>query len=482
MVDTVVLTLVDGVRIVVPDALDLITPYVLREQQDYFEDELPFVRRVLQPGENVIDIGANYGVYTLPMAQKVGVSGHVWAFEPSASTAQFLAQGIEANGFGHVTLEQKAVSSAPGSAQLALHVHSELRSIVHGAVPSGGSEKVSLVTLDDCMDRFRWRDIDLIKIDAEGEEVNIVKGGRRFFACLSPLVQYELRKNAADMNFELIRDFAAIGYDSYRLLPGLNLLVPFDAESPPDSYLLNLFCCNAVGAERLFGRGLLLRSGDLVGGSKSLSTSTSLGAKYHWRHALAHLAYAVPLVSVWEVAEQAGDSSDVQQALSFYARSCDAALTMPERFCALEASFLRFRALCEREPSHLRLASLARVAHDYGQRAVAVNALTQLLESIRRTGTVDPNEPFLAPLERFDSIVPGEALGSWLLAAVLEQLEQRERLSSFYAGARALERLEAIHALGFGGPGMERRLELVRLCIDRARSANNRRPTATPNP
>jgi tRNA A58 N-methylase Trm61 len=91
MLDTVVLTLVDGVRIVVPDTLELITPYVLREQQDFFEDELPFVRQLLQPGQNVIDIGANYGVYTLPMAQKVGASGHVWAFEPASGTAQLLA-------------------------------------------------------------------------------------------------------------------------------------------------------------------------------------------------------------------------------------------------------------------------------------------------------------------------------------------------------------------------------------------------------
>jgi FkbM family methyltransferase len=475
MLDTIVLTMVDGVRIVVPDSLDLITPYVLREQQDYFEDELPFVRQVLQPGQNVIDVGANYGVYTLPMAQKVGATGHVWAFEPASSTAQLLARSVAANGFGHVTLEQKALSSAPGSAQLALHVHSELRSIVHGATAPGGSEKVSLATLDECMDRFHWQDIDLIKIDAEGEEANILKGGRRFFANLAPLVQYELRTNAAQMNFEITRDFAAIGYDSYRLLPGINLLVPFDCESPPDSYLLNLFCCNADRAARLSRRGLLLRICDLEG------ASTSLDTRYHWRHALAHLAYAIPLVPVWEMAEKAGDSTDVQQALSFYARSCDTALTMAERFSALEASFLQLRALCEREPSRLRLASLARVAHDYGQRAVVVNALTQLVESIRLTGTVDRSEPFLAPLERFDSIAPGEALGNWVLAAVLEQLEQRERFSSFYAGANALDRLEAIEGLGFGSPSMARRLELVRLCISRAGSKNDRQQASTHN-
>ncbi len=93
---------------------------------------------------------------------------------------------------------------------------------------------------------------------------------------------------------------------------------------------------------------------------------------------------------------------------------------------------------------------------------------------------MDPSEPFLAPLERFDSIAPGEALGSWILAAALEQLERRESFSSFYVGPSARERLEAIHALGFGGPEMERRLELVRLRIDRARAAKGLPPLAGP--
>jgi FkbM family methyltransferase len=479
MLETIVLTLVDGVRIVVPDSLFLITSYVLREQQDFFEDELPFVRQLLQPGQNVIDVGANYGVYTLPMAQKVGASGHVWAFEPASSTAQFLARGIAENGFGHVTLEQKAISSVTGSAQLAFHVQAELRSIVHDTSPPEGSEDVLLVTLDDCMDRFRWKDIELIKIDAEGEEANIIKGGHRFFETLAPLVQYEL-KSAADVNLDLIRHFAAIGYDSYRLLPGLNLLVPFEAESSRDPYLLNLFCCKADRANLLAARGLLLRPSDLTGAGDFLGRDTSLDeirTKYHWRHALAHLPYAAPLAPTWEMTEKDGESVGLCQALSFYARSRDAALSMVERFRALEASFLQLRDLCDRHPKRLRLASLARVANDCGERAVAVNALTRLGEYIRQTGAVDPIEPFLAPLERFESIAPRESLSNWILGGVLEQLERRERFSSFYAGPSALQRLEAIHTLGFGSPEMGRRLELVRLCIAQARAAKSQRPT-----
>jgi FkbM family methyltransferase len=467
MPKTTVLTLVDGVRVVVPNSLDLITPYVLREQQDFFEDELKFVRTLLEPGQKVIDIGANYGVYTLPMAQKVGYSGHVWAFEPTSSTAQILAKGIKENAFAQVTLEQNAVSNASGTAQLSLHRDPEGNSIIHNQSAAGESETVSLVTLDECMDRHSWTDIEFLKIDAEGEESNIVKGGRRFFADLAPLVQYELRK-ATDVNFELIRDFAALGYDSYRLVPGLNILVPFDTGSQPDPYLLNLFSCKADRADRLSARGLLVRSSDSLEAEAVVDKNASRSdrnVKYQWLHALAHLPYTASLSSAWEAAERAGNSTMVIHGLSLYACSRDTEMSPSDRFRALKASYMALKALCEREPRPLRLSSLARVAHDYGERAASVDALAQLLGYIRHHG-VDTSEPFLPPLERFDSISLGEEPARWLVAAVLEQLERRERFSSFYAGPTARERLEDIHALGHASPEMERRLDLVRQRFD----------------
>jgi hypothetical protein len=241
-----------------------------------------------------------------------------------------------------------------------------------------------------------------------------------------------------------------------------------------------LFCCNADRGDRLAARGLLLRSADLAGTAEPLGKNASLsefGAKYHWRHTLAHLPYAAALAPAWDMSEKDGERPGLNQALSFYARSRDASVSMAERFRALEASFLRLIALCERDPARLRLASLARVANDYGERAVAVSALTRLVDTIRQTGAVDPNEPFLAPLQQFDSIAPGETLGNWILGAILEQLERRERFSSFYAGSSGLERLEVIHTLGFGSPEMGRRLELVRLCIAQAITAKSQRPT-----
>jgi FkbM family methyltransferase len=454
MTSTTTLTLVDGVRIVVPDSLNLITPYVLQEQRDWFEDEIKFLRCLLRPGQKAIDIGANYGVYTLSMAQTVGPSGSVWAFEPASSTAKLLAESIAANGFAQVVLERSALSSTCGTAQLTLNENAELNALVNGDAPTGALETVPLVTLDECLKRYGWRDIDFMKIDAEGEEANILKGGEQFFSELSPLVMYEI-KAGPTLHMELVKNFAAFGYDSYRLVPGLNLLVPFDAGSPPDGYLLNLFCCKRDRAILLADQGYLLDS------AANLSENIHKRDAYDWRHTIAKLPYGAQLANLWEQTMAVGNHTEVDKALSFYALSRDPSLASNVRFGALEASLNMLKTVCERQPSYLRLACLARVARDYGARSLAVNALQHLSNAILQRNRVDPSEPFLAPGESFDSVPPGNSIGNWVLASVLEESERLSSFSSFYTGDTARQRLEIIRALGFGSAEMERRLRLL---------------------
>ena len=175
----VCVTLVDGTKVVVPDSIDLMTPYVLAEQNDWFEDELKFLRHVLRPGERVIDIGANYGVFALCMARAVGASGRVWAFEPASATASMLASGIAANEFSQVVLERRALSNRSGTAELSLNNHSELNSLVRGDNPGSSVETVGLTTLDECLERYEWRDIAFVKIDAGGTAIAPEQPNRR---------------------------------------------------------------------------------------------------------------------------------------------------------------------------------------------------------------------------------------------------------------------------------------------------------------
>lgn len=465
MTPTITLKVNDGTQIVVPDSLDLITPYVLIEQQDWFEDEIKFVRCLLQPGQCVVDIGANYGVYTLSMARSVGPTGKVWAFEPASSTAALLAQSTETNGFAHVVIEQSALSSTCGSAQLLLNNNSELNSLTRDASSMDAMETVPLVTLDECMARYGWRNMDFIKIDAEGEETNILKGGKRFFAALSPLVQYEI-KAGADLQIGLVQSFAELGYDSYRLVPGLNILVPFDATSQPDGYLLNLFCCKPDRAGLLIEQQRLLRVATEVpdtgvSPSPQASASPAESENYAWRNDLAKLPYGARLSSNWEATLSVNGSAPLEAALSSYTRSSTIRLTLRERFDALKDSFTRFRDLCEQDASHLRLASLARVAAEYGARSLAVDALSRLTSAIYANKQVDVSEPFLVPGKRFDLVSPGDAVGNWCFAAILEEYERLSAFSSFYMGKSSLPRLEAIRSLGFASDEMKRRLLLL---------------------
>jgi FkbM family methyltransferase len=468
MPDSITLTLVDGVRIVVPDSLNLITPYVLIEQQDWFEDEIRFLRRMLEPGCKAIDVGANYGIYTLCMAKAVGSAGFVWAFEPASSTAALLDQGIAANDFGHIIVERSALSSECGAGFLALNDYSELNALIRPKSGAHASEGVSVVTLDDCLQRYGWKDIDFLKIDAEGEEANILKGGRKFLAALSPLIQYEV-KAAAGLQLELVRDFTELGYRSYRLVPGLGILVPFD-QSAPDDFLLNLFCCKPSRAAQLAAKGLLFDSEpSALPAVADVPDVQSLAAReeYSWRCILARLPYGAQLAALWEEATATEDSPAINDAIACYAVSRDDRLVPAERFNALEASFKSLTSVCERRPDHLRLASLARVAADYGARSAAISALQRLAAAILQKVPIHLSEPFLAPAERFDSIAPGEAIANWVLASVLEQLERLIAFSSFYSGNSARQRLELISSLGFASPEMDRRLRLLQSRLGR---------------
>lgn len=462
-IPNVTLTLVDGVKVVVPDSLDLITSYVVHEQEDWFEDEIKFLRRLIQPGQRVIDIGANYGLYSLVAADRVGPGGRVWAFEPASGTAKCLASSAAANDFGNVVVDQSAVSDTAGSARLTLNDNAELNRILEDAPFDGEVETVPLVTLDQSMEKHGWNGIDFLKIDAEGHEVNILRGGRRFFDSESPLIQYEVT-DADGLHMGLVKEFSELGYRSYRLVPGLDVLVPFGEEEVPDDYLLNLFCCKPDRAARLAARGLLIEA-DSPGDARSAAASPPLlddQSAYGWREALAKLPYGKMFSELWEKPTSDALASDVLASLALYARSQDDSLSCLERFEALRTSFCNFQRLVQTPSAYLRPSSLARIARAYGARGVAVKALGQLCDMIFRQRQANPAEPFLPPGERFDALqVPSSSFGTWLAAATLEELERNQFFSSYYSGTREIKRLEIICNSGLGSEEMTRRRELV---------------------
>lgn len=135
----------------------------------------------------VVDVGANLGLASLAMAPH---ASRLVAVEPNADIAALHAMNMRLNGAGHVTLDARALSDAPGVVAFRRHHFAAGSHIVgRGAVPSTGD--VTVTTLDDVVEAHALTGLGLVKIDAEGFDPKVVAGGRRVFETQRPVVVLE---------------------------------------------------------------------------------------------------------------------------------------------------------------------------------------------------------------------------------------------------------------------------------------------------
>ena len=458
------MNLCDGIQIYLPDSLDKITPYVLEEQFDWFEDEIKFIRKLIEHGQNVIDIGANYGLYTLNMANNVGPQGHVYAFEPATDTASILQMSIKLNNFKNVTTNQKALSHHEGEMYLTKNEQSELNALVSESPTDELVEKVLVTSLDNFIDQINLTRIDFVKVDAEGAENDIIDGGLRFLKSQSPIIQYEIN-DGRSFKYDLVNKFKTLGYDSYRLIPSLNLLVPFEETDPPNHYLLNLFCFKKETATSLSNRGLLILNKNPpieYVANLNLKLERMNSNNIYFNNFLIELPYFKFLKSCWKGKRESFDT-DLIKALNIYSIAKTSEIKV-EKYYALTLVFLILTELCKKSAVNLRLSTLARVALELGYRTTAIEALKLLTTHINETKTASFVEPFLFAQSQFDSInLPDFKidLTNFFLGTVLHTLEMKEYFSSFFSGRGQLNRLYEIKQLGISDFEIDRRISLI---------------------
>jgi FkbM family methyltransferase len=142
---------------------------------EWAEAELDLLSQVLQPGDIVLDVGANIGTHTVPLAKKVGETGLVVAFEPQRLTFQFLCGNVALNALTNVVCQNVVVSDAAGHATIpTLDPTIEWN---FGSLPSEGhkeGERVPAIRIDD----LKLGRCNLMKIDVEGAETRVLHGAR----------------------------------------------------------------------------------------------------------------------------------------------------------------------------------------------------------------------------------------------------------------------------------------------------------------
>jgi FkbM family methyltransferase len=138
------------------------------------ERNMSYLKKIVMPGQIVVDVGANIGIYSVVLAKWVGKQGHVFAFEPAPDNIKLLRKTIKLNQFDNITITQKAISNKPGIASFYLVDGISSHSLMDYG-KSIDKIDVEVETLDNFFQDYE-KPIDFIKIDAEGYDFKVILG------------------------------------------------------------------------------------------------------------------------------------------------------------------------------------------------------------------------------------------------------------------------------------------------------------------
>ena len=161
-----------------------------------------FYLRILRPGDICMDVGAHAGRHMIPMARKIagGAGGMVLAFEPIPICHARLAERLLTPELNDITVQLSpvALSDTDGRAEFVLALdlpeYSGLRERVYDGPTRLERIDVETRRLDsfgDKLARLRY-----IKIDVEGGEWNVIRGGAATIARLRPVISFEFGQNS----------------------------------------------------------------------------------------------------------------------------------------------------------------------------------------------------------------------------------------------------------------------------------------------
>jgi FkbM family methyltransferase len=178
------------------------------------EPEFSMLSRLVAGGDWVVDVGANVGFYTKRLAELVGPEGQVLAFEPVPETFVLLANNVESCCLSNVTLFNAALSETTGVAGMSIPNFSDTgqRNLYQAHITSPADSELRILTLS--LDAIQIpTTVRLIKIDAEGHELSVLKGMQKTLLRDRPILIVETNQTEV---WELL---GSLGYVSTRL-PG----------------------------------------------------------------------------------------------------------------------------------------------------------------------------------------------------------------------------------------------------------------------
>jgi FkbM family methyltransferase len=194
--------------------------YIGRSIEHYGEYnalEMNLFDQLCSPGRIVIEVGANIGAHTVGLAHRVGPGGRVLAFEPQRLPFQTLCANVALNSLQNVDCFWAAVGGEEGFLDVPeINPRQEFNFGGVTLIGAQSGRRVPCHTLDQYATLPR---VDLIKIDVEGMEADVLRGGEQLLTRFKPVLYVE--NDRLEKSEDLIRLIANFGYRLYWDMPPL---------------------------------------------------------------------------------------------------------------------------------------------------------------------------------------------------------------------------------------------------------------------
>jgi FkbM family methyltransferase len=205
----------------------------------YEPDTCALLTSVLRDGDTFVDVGTHVGFFSSLAASLVGDGGRVVSFEPEARNFLQLSDHVELNGFSNVDRVNAAVGAEEGQAEFWVNADNDGGHALWNVGKHGynqlsrareNRQVVPVTTLDSHFARSGRTTPKLIKIDAEGCELSVLRGARALLAKRVPYVVCEINHFALEQmgtnEAELRAYMSSLGYETNAMNPETGEIVP----------------------------------------------------------------------------------------------------------------------------------------------------------------------------------------------------------------------------------------------------------------
>ncbi|XOJ85149.1 FkbM family methyltransferase [Methylophilaceae bacterium Uisw_099_01] len=164
---------------------------------EFEQKETDMVGLLLKKGDTCIDVGANFGYYSIYMSQKVGSNGYVHAFEPLNHTWNILQANCILNDIDNIKNNELALDEVLGEKEIYLPDIGISGSFkLHKYDKAFKKFVIKTTSLDNYVIENKVETINFIKADIEGAEFLMIKGAIKSIEKFKPILFLEIQEHS----------------------------------------------------------------------------------------------------------------------------------------------------------------------------------------------------------------------------------------------------------------------------------------------